>query len=309
MPTALITGASGFCGCHLARRLRQNKDMYIIGFGFDGISMPHPCFDEYIQGDIGNAETIYALVKQTNPDLVFHLAGINHGDNIALFRTNFMGSITLLESLRILQPSARILLIGSAAEYGHMDASQLPISEDCPCKPATPYGISKYAMTSAALGFARGYGMKISIARPFNIIGPGIPSTLLVGALLSRAKKAFESGGDLVIKVGNVTTERDFIAVEDAVEAYVRIIQGDHWGEIFNVCSGRSCSVSSVITQLLSNAPQPIRWETDPALLREEDTPVSYGSLAKMEALFGFRPAMQLADSLKAAWHYAINGQ
>ena len=309
MKTVLITGATGFCGWHLIQRLRKEGDVRIVGFSLDTNHIVASLCDEYIQADICDFNAVQTIVQRSKPDIVFHLAGIPQGDTISIYHINFTGSMYLLESLRLLQPDARILLVGSAAEYGPVEPSDSPITEDHPCNPVGPYGVSKYAMTLSGLDFARCYGMEVAIARPFNIIGPGISPALLVGAILSRAKQAIEAGGDLVVKVGNVHTQRDFIAVEDAVEAYLQIINGEHWGEVFNVCSGRAYAISSIITQLLANAAQPLRWEVDPALVRETDTKVSYGSFKKIEKTYGFKPVMTLEDSLRAAWHFAIDGK
>ena len=162
------------------------------------------------------------LLRRVRPDLVFHLAGIQQGEAKDIYRTNVMGAVHLLEAVRQECHSSRVLLVGSAAEYGLVGKNELPVTESTPCKPQGPYGLSKYASTLAGLDWSRQFGMKVVIARPFNIIGAGISPNLFAGALLARAREALATQGDPMVKVGNMESQRDFIAVEDVVEAYMR---------------------------------------------------------------------------------------
>jgi nucleoside-diphosphate-sugar epimerase len=144
--------------------------------------------------------------------------------------------------------------------------------------------------------------MCVTIARPFNIVGAGLPKSLLVGAVLERVRDVLAREGEPVVAIGNLDTKRDFIAVEDAVDAYVRMLQADYRGEIFNICSGELRSVRSVVEQLLSFSPRPIRFRIEPALLRPTDVPVMYGNSSKACRMLGFRPTISLDAALRAAW-------
>jgi GDP-4-dehydro-6-deoxy-D-mannose reductase len=182
----------------------------------------------------------------------------------------------------------------------------MPITEQCHCRPVEAYGISKLAMSLAALDYARTCEMKIIVVRPFNLIGAGLPASLLVGAILQRAKQALSANHDPTISVGNLDSARDFIAIEDAVDAYVRLMKAEAWGEVFNVCSGQARSVRCVIETLLSFAPRPIRAVTDPALMRAVDAPVVVGSCEKARRTCGFQPAVNLDDALRSAWNHVM---
>lgn len=308
MTTALILGASGFCARHLARALRQTDDATVIGADV----MPEPpeqgLYDRYWAVDIGDADSVSRLLEDSRPDWVFNLVGVARGSDEDIYRANLLGTVHLLEAVRMHAPDARVALVGSAAEYGMVDESALPITEDRVCNPVGSYGISKYAATMAATSYAHRHGIKVVIARPFNIVGPGIGPGLVVGAILRRAKEALATQSQPAIKVGNLDTKRDFVAVEDVVDGLMAMIRGEHFGEIFNICSGEPRPIREVIELALSHAPRPIRLEVDPGLVRSGDVKVIYGSYEKANRAFGFRPAVSLEDSLEAAWRHEVGG-
>jgi GDP-4-dehydro-6-deoxy-D-mannose reductase len=261
--------------------------------------------DDYVVADFGRAETAEAAIGRVRPELVFHLVGVAAGEAGELYRVNLLSGIHLLESLRRTSPGARVLIVGSAAEYGAAPPAEMPLTEEHPCRPSGAYGLSKHALTLAALDYAR-QGMKVVVVRPFNIVGAGVPPSLVVGALVARAKKALAGNGDATIAIGNLEPERDFVAVEDVVRAYARLMRGEHWGEVFNICSGRPLPVRAVAERLLAFAPRPVRLEVDPALVRPADAPSVYGSWQKAHRHFGFEPATPLEEALRAAWQQGM---
>jgi GDP-4-dehydro-6-deoxy-D-mannose reductase len=309
----LITGVAGFCGAHLAGRLRREGAVHLTGV--DRAARPAQCpVDEYYVADLDNEQEVAGIVERCHPAMIFHLAGLAPGASLALaatstlelYRVNVMATLRLLEAVRLHAPNSKVLLVGSAAEYGTVTESNLPVTEEHPCRPTTAYGISKHAATLIGQDYARRLNMSIVIARPFNIIGPGVPRSLVLGALLQRAKEALSGTGAAVVKVGNLGSERDFIAVEDVVEAYWRMLQGDFRGEIFNLCSGEPCSIRKLGRVLLSNSSRPVRIEVDPALADRASIFPFYGSNAKARRAFGFSPTVSLEESLSAAWRWEI---
>jgi GDP-4-dehydro-6-deoxy-D-mannose reductase len=172
-----------------------------------------------------------------------------------------------------------------------------PIPETNDCRPTGPYGIGKYAATLAALDFARQGELRVNVARTFNLLGPGIPPTLLLGALLERAHAAARSG-ERYITVGNVATERDFIDVRDAVEAYVTIMKSDSTGEIFNVCTGIPTRIETLVNQALAHVGEPLAYRIDPSLVRSDDPQCVIGDGAKL-ARMGFEPTITVVESLR----------
>lgn len=303
--TALITGVAGFCAKHLANRLAA--DGFRVAGTDLGEDLPSGVpLDEYFSADICDTEQMDQILSRVQPNEVFHLAGLMRGDALDVYRVNLMGGVQLLESLRRCVPEARVLLVGSAAEYGVVPASQMPITEGQACSPRGVYGLSKYALTLAGLDYARQFGMNVNVARPFNIIGPGIPSSLVVGAVLHRVKAALSGHGEPVVQVGNLSPRRDFIAVEDVVDGFVRVVRSKPQGEVFNLCSGQPHSIQDVVTQLLAFAPRPIRLQSDDALARPSDVDTVFGDSSKAREYAGFRTKVALKDSLRAAWDYVM---
>jgi GDP-4-dehydro-6-deoxy-D-mannose reductase len=303
MQRALVTGVWGFCGRHLVNRLSAELQASIYGIDIHPVKPRRTGLHQYTRVDITDENQVNDLVQSVKPEAVFHLAGISRGPSLQVYRVNLLGSIHLLEAVRKFAPQARVLMVGSAAEYGHVPEEDMPIRETRCCNPDNPYGISKYAATLAALHYVRSYGLKVVLARPFNIIGACLPSSLVIGAILERIKKAFQAGQEpFEVPVGNLETERDFIAVEDIVAAYLNMINGDFWGEVFNICSGEPRSVRSLIKSLLVNADRPIHLRVDPALVRPTDVQRVFGSPEKAHLAFGFAPKVPLEEALKAAW-------
>ena len=309
MKTTLITGVKGFCGRHLARHLSNEGGHRLVGVDLDAESPRGLPLDEYLAVDVSQAEQMAAAIQHTRPDRIFHLAGLVRAAPADLYRVNLHAAVHLLEAVRRIVPESRVLLVGSAAEYGKVNSADLPIDEAQPCRPFGAYALSKYAMTLAALDYAQGHGMKVVVVRPFNIIGAGVPISLVVGAILQRIKRTLATDADPVVQIGNLETKRDFVAVEDVVRAYAQLLCAEAWGQVFNICSGQPRSIRSVVERLLSFSSRPVRLETDPSLQRPTDVPVVYGSWQKARRLIGFQPHTDLDVPLRAAWQHVIGFQ
>jgi len=305
--TALITGANGFCAKWLIERLACEGGITIIGLDLQPDHDPKTPIDDYFRVDVSDYDVLSDVVRHARPDLAFNLAGLTFGHPASIYRTNVLGCVNLLEAVKEHAPEAKVLTVGSAAEYGLVAAENMPITEEQPCRPFGAYGLSKYSATLIAMDYARREKMRVAVVRLFNIVGAGVPPALVVGALIQRAKKALENG-ETSITVGNLDTQRDFVAVEDVVEGYFRLMQSENWGEVFNICSGAPISVRSIAEMLLANSPTPINLVVDQDLVRPSDVPIVYGSWEKANRAFGFRPSTDIEDALKFAWEFAEIG-
>ena len=306
--TALITGVSGFCAGHLARRLRAQGGVRLLGTDISEHPPGGGLIDGYRRADVAVYDEMKEAVRWASPQWVFHLAGQTTGPPQTQYRTNLLGTINLLEAIREYATDARVLLVGSAAEYGPVEASQMPVSEEHPCRPTGANGLSKYAVTLAGLDYASRLGLKVIIARPFNIVGAGVPSSLIVGAVLARTKRALSGEGEPVIKVGRLDCQRDFVAVQDAVELYIRMVNGERWGEVFNVCSGRPTLIQDLVAEILCHSPRQVRVEFDSGLARPSDVDVSFGRWAKANQAFGYEPVTPLEEAIREAWMHEMEG-
>jgi GDP-4-dehydro-6-deoxy-D-mannose reductase len=304
---ALVTGAAGFCGKHLALRLSQEAEVVIGGLDVVTPSVTGFPFDEFYKTDITDSVAVSAAIGEFRPDFLFHLAGTGGGSSsengaeATIYSVNTVGAITVLEAVLNYAPECTVLIAGSAAEYG-LAADTLPVTENTRCCPESAYGISKYAATQAALAFRHRFGINVVITRAFNIIGPGIPRSMLVGALIDRARRALREPEVAVVEIGDVASERDFVAVTDVVDAYIRLARGRFWGEVFNICSGRPCSVRAVAEMLLANASRPIALKINPSLVRSSRARTFYGSHEKATQAIGYHPSTNLQEALRATW-------
>jgi GDP-4-dehydro-6-deoxy-D-mannose reductase len=304
MKTALITGANGFSGRFLSSKLRE-RNYYLIGLDIDPIRRNEIQLNDYVSLDLRDAHAVDKAMMEIRPDFVFHLAGIFKASENEICESIFLSGLNVLDAAMRFSPSARVLIVGSAAEYGHVPAAELPVRESQICRPVNAYGISKYALTMAARDYHARKGLRVVIARPFNLIGPGLSDSLVVGAILERIKQALRKHSEPVIKVGRTDTERDFLPVADAVEAYIQLLEGEFWGEIFNICSGIPRTIRSVIENLMAFSAKKIRFEEDPSLVRTHDAKISFGSWEKANAAFGFTPKTDFLKTLEAMWLFS----
>jgi GDP-4-dehydro-6-deoxy-D-mannose reductase len=197
-----------------------------------------------------------------------------------------------------------VLVVSSAEVYGVVAPDDLPLREDAPTGPATPYAASKLAAEAFALQAWRGYRQPVMVVRPFNHIGPGQSPNFAVPALAKRIIEARKSGATS-LRVGTLTTRRDFTDVRDVVVAYRLLLEHGAPGEVYNVCSGRDVAISEVAAQLLELAGASLELVTDPALVRPVDVPVLRGDAGRLQAATGWTPSIPLATTLAdvlASW-------
>jgi GDP-4-dehydro-6-deoxy-D-mannose reductase len=303
--TILIVGAHGFLATHLMQRLRAAGPLRLIGIGRQPQAPKGT--DDYFHLDFSSpkaSEELRLMLTTAAPAWIFHLVGAPRPSAAESVATNVLPAAILLDGAARAAPNASIVLVGSAAEYGIPPDPRQLLSESQPCIPVNLYGATKLAQTHLGLGAAR-EGLCVAIARPFNLIGPGIPPSFLPGAVVARAIQAIARGSPEV-EVGNVDVLRDFVAVEDAADALVRLAAARAAGEIFNICSGSPTSIRHVVTALLAEFSPALSYRTNPALVRAGDAPCVVGSAEKLRSRLGWKPQVGLATSLRATAGHAL---
>ena len=267
---ALITGSEGFVGHYLRKELEEN--------GYEVTGLDIQAGDHTIQADLLDAENIRVIIEQEKPDVIVHLAGqANVGRSWKIpqktMEINAVASINLLEAVRTTCPQAHIVLVGSSDEYGNLGKAGELVSETQPVDPTTPYAVSKVAQENMARVYAKAYGLHICMTRSFNHGGAGQLPGFLIPDFASGIVK-IERGEATSLKVGNLTSRRDFTHVKDVVRAYRLIAEKGKTGEVYNVGSGVTHSAQEILDKLISMARCPVRVEQDPARMRPSDTPV-----------------------------------
>jgi GDP-4-dehydro-6-deoxy-D-mannose reductase len=283
---ALITGAGGFVGGHLARHLEAAGDEVVR------------CD---LEVDVTDLDQVRRVLEDTSPSAVYHLAALAHvGDSWKdperYLAVNAGGTATVLDAVAEVVPAARVLVVSSSEVYGLVTPEQLPLAEDAPLQPVSPYATSKVAAEEAAWQAASS-GIEVVVARPFNHIGPGQALSFAVAAFAQRIAEAVAEGAGSLV-VGDLSARRDFTDVRDVVAAYRLLVLEGRAGEAYNVCSGHDVSMAEVIDRLLELAGVELRLEVDPALLRPVEIPVLRGDASKLRAATAWVPAIALVDSL-----------
>lgn len=284
---ALITGASGFVGSHLAAHLRDCGDEVSLSD---------------MESDVADVAEMSRVMSEVKPDAIYHLAAISHvgqswDDPSAVLRVNVLGTAAVLAAARQHVTSATTLLISSAEVYGAVSADELPLRETSPVRPTSPYGASKLAAEVVALQAFRGYAQRVVIARSFNHFGPGQSVNFFVPAIGSRLLDAHAQGRHDVV-VGNLATRRDFTDVRDVVRAYRLLVAKGESGEIYNVATGVDRSMQEIANAMRDSIDPSIEFVPDASLMRPADTAVLRGDATKVRTATGWSPSYSFADTL-----------
>ncbi|MFA5139665.1 MAG: GDP-mannose 4,6-dehydratase [Elusimicrobiota bacterium] len=299
MSRILVTGGTGFLARPLVELLRRNLPpgrLQVTSL------VPGP---GVLKSDLLDAGSARRLVERTRPELVFHLAGMSASASTppdVLWRVHVTATLNLFKALRALPSRARVVVVGSSREYGSAGAGRL--RETSPTEPVGEYGASKLGQTLAALSFCR-QGLDVRVARIFNVFGQGMPKTLALGSFASQIA-AIEAGvRPAQIRVGNLSSRRDYVDVRDVARALALLARWGESGEVYNVCSGRSLTMKWLLRKMLSMSQTRIAVVLDPGRVRAGDVSSMAGSHAKLTRATGWTPKVPLEKSLRdtLAWH------
>ncbi|MGI8686499.1 MAG: GDP-mannose 4,6-dehydratase [Acidimicrobiales bacterium] len=284
-----VTGGAGFVGRWLAAHLEKAGDEVLA----PGAEV-----------DVTDAPAVARSMAAAAPDAVYHLAGLAHvqrswDEPAEYLRVNAGGTLNVLEAARACAVAPLVLVISSAEVYGGVRPEQLPVGEDEPMRPVSPYAASKAAAELVAVQAHLGRGIAAVRARPFNHAGPGQAPTFAIPAFARRIVEAQRDGaGEL--RVGNLSARRDIVDVRDVVRAYRLLVEHGEPGEAYNVCTGSSVEVGELVERLLALAGADLRLEPDPALLRPVDVPELRGDPSRLRAATGWEPEIPLDETLRA---------
>lgn len=309
MKKALITGIAGFVGSHLSEHLISRK-IQVSGFYHPHHSTQNllhlknkinliPC-------DILDKLQVEKGLNKINPDYIFHLAAFSSPSQsftnpAQTLQNNIFGQLNLLESLVKSKSKAKILIVGSADEYGQVEKKNLPIKEETPLSPNSPYAVSKVVQDLLGYQFFTSYGLNIIRVRPFNHIGPRQPSMFVVPSFISQIASLEKIGGG-VIKVGNLESARDFTDVRDVVRAYLLALEKGKKGEVYNIGSGKAVKIKDILEIIFSLSPAKITIEKDKKLFRPTES--SYLDYSKFKKQTGWEPEIPIKTTLSDTINY-----
>jgi GDP-4-dehydro-6-deoxy-D-mannose reductase len=308
---ALITGATGFVGRHLTTFLKVRTDwqVYGIDMSVSAGSGTGQLVDTYVQLDLQEQERVAEAVSELEPDLIFHLAAQSAvPDSVdrpnETLTNNIAGQVNLLEAALKSKRRPRILIIGSSDEYGLVSPDDLPVAEDAPFRPISPYGVSKIAQDMLGLQYYLRYGMNVIRVRPFNHIGPGQSDKFVLSSFARQIAVAEVGRADPILHVGNLDVGRDFTDVRDVVRAYHLAISKGQAGEVYNVGTGRGVLVGEALSILLGLSYVKVDVIREDSRVRSTDVPMIVCDGSKFSRLTGWRPEISLERTLAEVLDY-----
>ncbi len=293
----LITGSSGFLAGQLINRLQQCEWVEEV-WGIDKKPDLSSAWSREV--DVTNTEALQSALREFPPDLVFHLSSPSPKASLeALFATNVTGMHRLLEVLGRQEKRPRVLVVGSAAEYGCVQPDEIPVREDNALRPISYYGLSKAAQTMLCLTEGRRLEIPIIICRPFNIIGPGMPDFLAFGNFARQIAEVERVGEQGTLRVGNLETRRDFIDARDVANALCLLSQTGRDGEVYNICSGTSHSIGEGLKILIGRSSAKIETLKEDSRCRRVEVPDFVGDPSKVEKQTGWRASLSFERSVR----------
>lgn len=293
----LVTGADGFVGSRLVPRLAAEGHAVTAAIR-RGTRAPAGAVD-VVELELRDQSSVDA-VAATRHDAVVHLAAVASGaearrDPGTAWEVNTVGTVRLGEALARAAGDAPLLLFVSSGEvYGDGPAPRR--ETDVPW-PASPYAASKLAAEIALQEISRRSGLRLIVARPFPHTGAGQDARFVVPAFARRLLDARARAVDTV-PVGNLAVVRDFLHVDDVVDAYVRLLRDGRAGEVYNVASGEAVAIADVFDRLARAVGVRARPVPDPTLVRPSDLPRLVGDAAKLRDHTGWRPRRTLDEVL-----------
>jgi len=307
--TVLVTGAGGFVGNWLVKRLLADGHAVVGATDTGGAPAAGLLTDRELHAvewrplELLDPASVAHLVHRSF-DGVVHLAAVSSGadarrDPGAAWAVNAGGTARLLDELgkrRLAGEADPLVVIASTGEvYGAK--ARAPLREDAPVAPVSPYAASKAGAELAARETSERTGLRVVIARPFQQTGPGQDERFVVPALVRRLIAA-RSIGAHAVKVGNLDPVRDFLDVRDVAAAIVGLLEKGEAGETYNIATGKGIALDDLFALVAAAVGVRAVAEADPKLMRPSDIPYLVGNPSKLTASTGWRAAIPFEQTL-----------
>jgi len=302
----LITGVTGSGGSYLAEYILQHHpEVEVHGVArwhstgryrdvFGGKVVIHEC-------DLLDFGAVLSALERSRPDGIFHLAA--HANVRASFETpgvvlqnNILGTSNLFEAVRRLRLDPLIQLCSTSEVYGQVDPKDVPIREEAPLRPVSPYAVSKTAQDLLGWSYFASYGMRIIRTRMFTYLNPR--RTDLFATAFARQIAWIEHGLQQELVHGNLDSVRTFIDVRDAMRAYWDALLRCGPGEVYNIGGTTTMTVGDCLRRLMALSRVPIPTRLDPALIRPKDVTLQIPCVDRFVQATGWKPEISFEESL-----------
>lgn len=318
----LITGITGFVGSHLADYILENHpSVRIIGL----VRWRSPKDNIFhilnkislVYGDLQDSFSLKTILAREKPDTIFHLAAQSFVDfsflsPIATLETNIIGTCNILGVIKELKVKEKydptIHICSSSEVYGQVKQDEIPIKEEAPLRPASPYAVSKVGEDMLALQYYLSWKIKTIRTRMFTHEGPR-RGEVFAPSNFAKQIAAIEAGIQKpVVKVGNLESIRTFMDVRDAVRAYWLLVERCQSGEVYNIGGEETMSVGEMLKKLLKlSSRKDIKVKVDPTRLRPSDVTLQIPSVEKFRKATGWKVEVNFEETLSNMLNYWRN--
>jgi GDP-mannose 4,6-dehydratase len=308
----LITGIAGSAGSYLAEYI-CNYQRHVEVHGIAGFRTSR----ENLEGvkdrviihdaDLMDFGSILTILQKVKPDAIYHLAAYanvraSFTTPSTVLRNNIIGTSNLCEAVRALQQDPIIQLCSTSEVYGQVDAKDIPIGEETPFRPASPYAVSKVAQDMLGWMYFTAYKMRIVRTRMFSYLNPRRPD--LFATSFARQIAWIECGRQKVLLHGNLDSVRSFIDVRDAMRAYWLALLHCNPGEVYNIGGTKGIKVGEVLERLIALSRVPILTQFSQELVRPADVTLQIPCVDRFVEVTGWEPQYTFDDSLQDLMSY-----
>lgn len=311
----LITGVGGFVGSHLLDLLVSKKAKYeLYGIIRERSSLEKIGHNvnslRLINCDLVNFGSVFNIVREIKPEYIYHLAGessvkLSWAGPFSSVNNNIVATLNILEALRSIDDKeTKILLACSSEEYGLISEEDIPIKEETPLKPASPYAVTKVAVDMFGSQYCSSYGIKVIRIRAFNHTGPRRDE---VYALSNFAKQIVEVEKGIKgnkIYVGNLSAIRDYTDVRDVVRGYELAMEHCEPGQVYNLCSSKGYKMGNLLEILIGLSKLHIEIVQNEERVRPVDLPIIVGDNSKFVEITSWEPQISIERTLQDLLNY-----
>lgn len=277
----LILGSLGFTGCNLCDYLNKQNSIRMVRADnrIDGNKVDYVC-------DLRDYGAVNKLLREVKPDQIYNVAGTITNYYNECYDSNVMITKNLLDVMVSMESKGRLLLVGSAAEYGLVSFDDLPVKETQPLNPVSMYGMTKAYQSVMMKTYRLLYDLDVVMVRPFNLIGEGISENLFPGRL-QRSIEDLKSGRIEMIRTGSLGARRDYISINDALLNYQLVMNEGFPGEVYNIGSGKSILLRDLLKDILKEQGLDMSVVDETPVLEKNklDVPDIYADISKLEGL------------------------
>lgn len=292
--TAIIIGGTGFVGRHM-QNLLQEKEYTVIATGREN--------------DIRKYKKVEELVRLIKPHIVINLAALTtvketFKSPINAYNTGFLGTYYLLKALKKNEFRGSFLNISSSEVYGFPSDEYLPITEETPLKPMSPYSVNKISTEMLCFQWSKTEPFKIISARPFTHIGPGQSDRFAISNFAKQIAEIEIGIRSPIVQVGNLHTTRDITDVRDVVRAYNSLLDHGDSGDVYNICSGKEISIKAILESLIKFTKKNISIKQSELLTRRTEQARIIGSYEKIKLKTNWQPQIPIQKTLEDTYSY-----